>query len=401
MGKRLVFGRYDYGVFIAFMLYAACTSSVPVALVALSNDLGFHLESGGMSAGGALHLARSVPLVLSLLLSGFFAGRFGLVNSIGACCLIMGSGIMLASLSPVYGMFFLSAGIMGFGAGVVEGLGTPLIQNLHTKDTSQYINFAHSFWGVGMLVSVITMGALLTLGVHWRVVLFSTGAFTIIPALIFLYPTKKSELKKLNNTTSLRKVFSNISEVLRKKRFWIFVVQIFFIGGGEFCLAFWSASYIQLNFASSAFMGGLGTALFAAGMFISRMTSGILVKQEKIFLLLLGCVIASLALSLLFWYISNLYLFMTFLLLAGLTVGPLWPTAQIYCVERLNKHDSTTIFILLSAVGSLGCGFFTWSMGFVSDLTSFKNSFLLVPFCFFMAIVLLFIERVLKMKNLL
>ena len=51
----MTFGRYDYAAFTSFFAYAAGSVVVPVALVSLARDLGFSLEQGGMTAGGALH----------------------------------------------------------------------------------------------------------------------------------------------------------------------------------------------------------------------------------------------------------------------------------------------------------------------------------------------------------
>ena len=72
----MFFGRFDVATFVSFFAYAAGSVVLPVALVALARELGFSLEDGGMSAGGALHLGRTLPMVISMLLCGFAAGRW-------------------------------------------------------------------------------------------------------------------------------------------------------------------------------------------------------------------------------------------------------------------------------------------------------------------------------------
>jgi hypothetical protein len=54
--RNMTFGRFDVASFAVFFSYAAGSVVVPVTLVALSRELGFPLASGGMAAGGALHL---------------------------------------------------------------------------------------------------------------------------------------------------------------------------------------------------------------------------------------------------------------------------------------------------------------------------------------------------------
>ena len=57
---------------------------------------------------------------------------------------------------------------------------------------------------------------------------------------------------------------------------------MFFAGGGEYCLTFWTTSFVRLNFQSSAFVGALGTAVFSAGMFLGRTGFGNYVAQRHL-----------------------------------------------------------------------------------------------------------------------
>ena len=58
--EKLKFGRYDFACQSAFAGYAMCSLSIPVSLVFIGQSLNFPLDSGGMSAGGMLHLTRSI-----------------------------------------------------------------------------------------------------------------------------------------------------------------------------------------------------------------------------------------------------------------------------------------------------------------------------------------------------
>ena len=145
--RKMKFGRYDYAAFSCFTGYACCSVVVPVVLIELARSLNFPLTDGGMGAGGALQLGRSIPMVFAMLFCGFAAGRWGKVPTLGVSLLIMAAGIMLASAAPAYGLLFLAVAIAGLGEGVIEGLATPVVQDLHEhEEPGRYINFAHSFW---------------------------------------------------------------------------------------------------------------------------------------------------------------------------------------------------------------------------------------------------------------
>ena len=377
--KRLRFGRYDLANFFGFGSYAACSVAIPMVLVALARDLHFPLSGGGMAAGGALQLGRSIPMVGSMLLSGFAAGRFGKRRSLGGALLLMSIGIMLAALAPAYLPLFGAICIAGFGEGVLEGLATPFIQDLHPDEPGRYINFTHAFWSVGVVGAVLAAGALLAAGLNWRWVLAGCSVLTLIPALFYLLPSKKhfpAERK------SAKAVFSHAAEALRLPRFWVFFAAMFLAGGGEFCLTFWAASFIQLDYAASAWMGGLGTAFFAGGMILGRMGSGVLVRQERLPLLILLCSVIGTLAGLFPPFLSGLAPLFAVLFVLGIVTGPFWPSIQSCCVTRLSGADSTTLYILLSCAGVPGCGIFAWLMGVAGNRFGLRASFLLVPFCY-------------------
>jgi MFS family permease len=121
----MLFGHFDYAAFISIFAYASGSVVVPVVLVSLAHELGFSLESGGMTAGGALHLGRTLAMVISMLLCGFIAGRWGKRRSFGWSVMLVAIGMGLCAVAPTYGVLFLALMLAGFGEGVIEGLVTP------------------------------------------------------------------------------------------------------------------------------------------------------------------------------------------------------------------------------------------------------------------------------------
>ena len=79
--RKMKFGRYDYAAFSCFTGYACCSVVVPVVLIELARSLNFPLTDGGMGAGGALQLGRSIPMVFAMLFCGEKAWYTGNDNS--------------------------------------------------------------------------------------------------------------------------------------------------------------------------------------------------------------------------------------------------------------------------------------------------------------------------------
>lgn len=378
------FGRYDWASFLIYFAYAAGSMAIPMALVALARDLGFSLESGGLTAGGMLHLGRTVVMVASMLLCGFIAGRWGMRRSLGWSIVLMGFGLGLCAVSPFYGTLFLALLVAGFGEGIVEGLGTPFVQSLHKEDPGRYTNFSHGFWSVGVFVTVLLAGALLSWGVSWRIVTGGVALLALAPALLLLLPARSGHVYAEHpEPLHWRVVWGHAVAICRLPRFWIFFAAMFVAGGGEFCLTFWCASYIQLNFTAAAWAGGVGTAAFAAGMALGRTASGYLVGQSGLRSLLVYTSLGGALVTFLLPMAGNLWILFAILFLSGVATAPYWPSVQSYCADRLKGVDVTMLMVLLSCAGVPGCGFFTMLMGWIGNQAGGLGvAFYLVPACY-------------------
>jgi MFS family permease len=382
--RKMTFGRYDYAAFSSFFAYAAGSVVIPVVLVSLARDMGFSLEDGGMMAGGSLHVGRTVSIVITMLLCGVAAGRWGKRRTLGASVALMGFGIMMCTVAPTYSILFLALLTAGLGEGVIEGLGTPFVRDIHVEESGRYINFTHSFWSVGVVVTVLGAGALISAGLSWRLVVGLVSLLAFIPAVMLLWPeSKQGRYPEHPEQIHWRTIWESATEIFRARRFWILFAAMFVAGGGEFCLTFWCASYIQLNFVDAAWAGGVGTACFAAGMVLGRTGWGYLIKQHQLRQLIIWSAVAGVVITIFFPFVTNLWILFGLLFFSGIATAPFWPSIHSYSTDRMPHADTTVLLILLSCAGVPGCGFFTWLMGYIGDQAGgLRSAFYLVPACY-------------------
>lgn len=402
--RQLRFGRYDFAAFAAFTAYAVCSFSLPLTLVAIGDSLGFPLDRGGMGAGGVLHLARSLAIIVTLLGCGLLAARFGKRIIMGSSMLVIGAGIVLAAFAPHYRVLLPALMLAGLGEGVCEGIATPFVQDLHPEAPERYVNLAHSFWSVGIAFAVVAVGGLLSLGCGWRPVLGVLGAGTLAVSLIFLwretpgreYPETGAPERRGAAGRLLRGEFGKI---LREPRFWAASAAMFFGAGAEFGLTFWSAAYLELQFRTGAWTAGLGTGAIALGMFLGRTGFGYIARPGNLKYILLGTGLGTIPVTVLLAVLRRgtmadpLFFALLFLLLvlAGIGIAPFWPTTQVYGVTKMPHRDSTLLYICFSALGIPGCGFFAWLMGAAGDRFGLSGAIAVVPCClvFFSAATIL------------
>ena len=401
---KLQFNRYDYSAFITFFAYASSSVIVPVALMQIATALGFPLSEGGMGAGGALQISRTISMTTLMVVSGFIGAKLGLRKSLGLAAFFMGIGCLAVSLANSYWFLFAAILCAGCGEGYIEAMATPFVQKLHKENTGQYMNFAHSFWSIGVTGTTIGAGFMLMCGVPWRPVVFCTFLLAVVAGLSLLWPEKKGhEFPEEHETLSLGTVVKQTKDIWSTPKFWLFFLLMFLAGGAEYCLTFWLASFMQLTMKTGAFLGGVATAVFAMGMVTGRMGWGVYVPQKRLGQslivactvgLLLSCAIPFVRPDMAVGRVGGIILLFVLLYLIGITIAPLWPTIQTYSVDRLPKHlDETMVFVWLSCAGVPGCGTFAWLMGVLGDVFHSLNvPFFLVPACQLLLAVALLLE---------
>ena len=395
--KKLHFGRYDYAAFLAFIAYAAGSVIFPVVIPDLAEALNFPLKSGGMGAAGALHAVRCGAMVVSMACAGFMAARFGLRFSIIPGLVLMSGAVGFTVLVPSYRFLLLIMLFAGAGEGMLEALATPFVQELHRdEEPGRYVNFAHGFWSAGVALATVGAGILLNSDFHWQSALLIV-ALCGAPVIILLLLPSPAEQLKLNaaGNKSGKEVLSSAGKILKCGRFWLFFAAIFFAGGGEWCLTFWIPTFVRMVHQASVFVSGVAMALFAFGMVLGRMLSGLWVPQKHLPGLLIGSGIFSCLIGILIPFAPGVVSVCILVTLAGIGVGPFWPTIQSVCVDKL-QLDSTLIYIILSCAGIPGCGVFSWLQGMVGDIAciGLRNSFFLMPLSvLIMTVILLFACR--------
>ena len=404
MASRAPFrpGRTDIVLYLAFLGYAACSMVIPVSLVAMADTLHFPLAAGGMEAGGRLHAIRSAGIVLSLIGCGFLAFRFGKRRSLGSAVLVMGGGLLLCcaarwgvGLAAEIGYPLVAAALLaaGLGEGVVEGLATPYVQELHPDDPARYVNFAHTFWPIGVTLTVLVVGWLLKRGCDWAILMAAIAAGSMLVGAVLLRMRSADPV-----APPPEPVLPAARVIFRRPLFWFFFAAMFLAGGAEFSLTFWGASYVQLDLHGSAATGGVVLAAYSIGMIAGRSGAGLLVTTKRLFHLLMVCAAAGALFAALLprlagWTGGGVAAACLLFFCNGVAVAPFWPSLQCYASDRMPEVDNTVLMILLSAAGIPGCGAFSWLLGWLGNQVGLSQAFWVVPGCFVVMAAMLFFDR--------
>jgi len=383
--KNMKMTTMDIASSVSLMAYSSSMVATPICLIVLMKEMNLNL-----SEGGGIEAVRTILLIGVLLISGLAAARWGKTALLNTGGFLLSAGLFLYAAAPGYGTVLCAMILIGIGGGLLEALINPLVQDLHPGDSGRYLNVVNAFFSIGVLVTVLSVGELLSREIPWRAILAGLGVVFFLISLFFLFSSRHAHRTGQIPSNTYRNPISHARELLKKKTFWVFALAMLCGGGAEAAYTFWSASYIQIYYATLPRAGALGTALFALGMIAGRLGSG-WISQKHLPLLIILSSAAGLLISLGFFQVTSLVSLLILLFFAGLAVACFWPSIQSYAADRM-EGDSTMLFILLSTAGIPGFSIIVWTMGKIGDLWGLRAAFAVIPVLFLVLLITIGLE---------
>jgi fucose permease len=372
--------KLDMASWGGFMIFATSSVITPICLPEISKTL-----STSLSEGGGMASARTFIMLIFLVTSGVLAQKWGKKPFLTVGQYLLTIGLLMASVANSYPMFILSLMITGIGGGVMEALISPLVVDLHPNDSGRYMNLTHAFYPIGVMLSALLFGELLTLGMSWRWVFRLTAISALIIGVLYnAFHFPKPVETEHSPWNLIRKIF-----VL--PGFWLFAVAIFMGAGIESAFTFWSTSYVAAYLKDVPRAGAFAVVIFAAAMAIGRFLTAKLSHTLSLKMLMGVSALLGLAVSWLLPFASSLLWFYILLALAGLAAACFWPTILSEAQACLHV-DATLLFVMLSCAGIAGFGIAPWLLGMIGDRTDLKVALSIMPGFFVIMLVVLFFE---------
>jgi fucose permease len=299
-------------------------------------------------------------LVGGILLTGPLADRWGgkLFSILGT--LLLGVGLALLGNSPGYSTVLVAVFVMGLGAGILDMVLSPIIAALQPDNRATALNWLHSFYGIGTVITVLVGTFAFRLGIGWRTISLSLVSAPLLVALGFLnldLPPLISD--KEGGKTPLRDLCRNPSFVA--------VNLAIFLGGAlELGLAEWLPAYAEMSLGFSQWTGSVSLLAFSVAMALGRVLVGLIGRRVDSIRLMLGCCWISVVLFLLACFAPWPAVALVASVAVGLAGSRLWPTTLGVAADRF-PQGGATMFGLLAAFGNLGGILMPWLVGVMSD----------------------------------
>lgn len=317
---------------------------------------------------GKIALISTVFFLTQLIvdvLCSYFADRIGYRKCVVASELCSAAGLIgLAFLpglfqNPLTGIM-VSVVIYAVGSGLIEVLGSPIVEACPSEHKEAAMSLLHSFYCWGS-VGVILLSTLFfaVFGIDsWK---WLACIWAVIPLYnIYNFATCPIE-HTADNDGSMK-----ISGLFRIPLFWISIVLMVCAGASELSMAQWASAYTESALGLSKALGDLaGPCMFAVTMGISRVIYGKYGSRLDLMKFMIGsgclCLICyiSAAVS------ESSVLGLIGCIMCGFSVGIMWPGTISVCSGRL-PGGGTAMFALLAMAGDLGGAF---GPGLIGNIT--------------------------------
>lgn len=263
--------------------------------------------------------------------------------------------------NPFVGII-LSVILYAIGSGLIEVLGSPIVEACPFENKEATMSLLHSFycWGSVGTILVSTVFFLIFGIDSWK---WLAVIFALIPAFnIYNFATCPIEsLVEEGQGMGIRKLFSN-------PMFLIAIVMMVCSGASELAMAQWASAYAESALGFSKAVGDIaGPCMFAVTMGISRVLFGKAGDKMNLNKFMIGSGILCFVCYLFASFSENPIIGLAGCIVCGFSVGIMWP-GTISISSKAFPTGGTAMFALLAMAGDLGGSIGPAIVGRVADM---------------------------------
>ncbi|MBR6533668.1 MAG: MFS transporter [Clostridia bacterium] len=346
--------------YVGFFVQAVVNSFLPILFIALQNVYSLNYKQLGtlmfFNFLAQMFIDAITPLILEKI--GYRKGAFlsQLMAFLGLALLSVLPNVM----SP-YTAMIICITIYAVGSGFTEVILSPMIEMLPTRNKSGNMAVLHSFycWGQACTVALTTVLVYVFGYLNWFIVPLIWSVIPFINMWSFLkVPIVEPDPEQKTAT---------FFELLKDKKFLIFMLMMFCGGASEIAMAEWASIFAQNALGVSKAVGDIaGPCAFAIFMGLGRIFYAKYSKKISFIKLLILLNIFGFICYMAVAVCNIAVVSLVFCALCGFTVSISWP--GIYSMGAASfKNGGAVMFSALAMCGDTGCCLGPWIVGLVAD----------------------------------
>ena len=369
------------GAFFAFLIFGFTDNlKGPIIPVLLEE---FSLS---YAQGSNILLMLYLGFMLSILGSGFLAGKYGNRNVILSAGIIISAAV--AGMSMVQEQIFLYPlyFAVGIALGGIEVGANGAITDIYHENSGKYLNLLAVFHGAGSMAAPWIVGILLGKGIPWQTVYKGSILPILLLPLIFLFlrlTTGDAPVHQTENNDKNSNIFLNTDLLL-------LAFLIFLYVASEISFASWIVDYLykvrSFSLKSASIMLTVFWGLVMLGRFIA---SFVVEKIGYVKSLIITVCLAMISFG---GGILPGKLFSYLLPLTGFFFAMIFPTATALAARMFpySKHKALSFLFFFAGLGGL-VG--PWVVGYSANWFGIAIGFPMLIFFIFGTLIILFVLK--------
>ena len=375
------FGLVASSSFLAFGFWMLITGSALPAIVS-EFDISY-------TDAGILLSLPTFGFIFGAILCMTFVHKTGPFKLLSFALISVSLSLAWISASRVFWMLVLASVIMSVGSGLIETTVGVGVSSVRYKRTGGALNFIHSAYAIGAIVSPFVVALLLTTSDRWWVPFVLASALSM---MVFLY----SASLKISWAPAIRQSRkTEYGYLIQQPVFWIAIIGVFVYVGYEVAFTSWLSAYVYDVKGITMRLSSIFPALLWAGLFVGRVMSGAFVERlGYAHSLLLLTSLSSISVVAVLFSKSPITLIIA-VMISGIGFSGVFPTLQAIMIRSLNSAINEAISIF-SIAASLGAAFANYAVGAIGDVFGLGWG---VAFVFLLILIELVLAMILMRKG--
>lgn len=338
-------------VLLTLTAFAISANVVPPLITTIANQLKVPFENFGY-----IFMLQYISFALACWFGGWLKNRFHLSNRSLVIAGVFGVSLLLiaGNFLPTFIWSVIWVIPLGFAGGLTETFSTIMITQFQKGDSSKLINLSQVFYCAGAIFAPHLVALLLARGIPWGWNFLILGSVVLLIAIIFTLATRHlshpDEHTSLSHSPSVKNSLQ--PKLHHDHMFYLLAVALCLYVAIESAAACYLPAFFEEKFNIPPSSAAWRLSIFWTGLIIGR--SLILALPAKwtlwpaVFVGTLTMMLGNILLS--FNWPSAWATF--FVLLLGLSAGPVWPVAVMISQRVRNSAAFTAGVIGAGALGA-------------------------------------------------
>ncbi len=348
--------------YLGFITQAIAANFAPLLFLTFHKSYGIPLGKVALISTAFYFTQLIVDVICAKFVDRIGYRVCAVASEITSAAGLIGLAVLPPVLPDPFTGIIISVIIYAIGSGLIEVLGSPIVEACPFEHKEAVMSLLHSFYCWGS-VGVIMLSTLFfaVFGVdHWR---WLSCIWALVPVVnIFNFATCPIE-PLVEDGKGM-----TIASLFKTPMFFLGIILMVCAGAAEMSMAQWASAFVESALGLSKTIGDLaGPCLFAVAMGVSRVIYGKYGDRIELTGYMLGSGVLCLVCYIVAAVSQYPVLSLAGCVLCGFSVGIMWPGTISILSKRL-PGGGTAMFALLAMAGDLGGAFGPGIVGFVTQL---------------------------------